>query len=145
MTTWEQTAIIFIFSSVILSGVVQVINLMGPTPIVDVEDSVLAYALITENDIDVLSGKTKAPLPLLGDTVPSDVLGFLAPVIFAVGLIFKILFTVFGSWALVLFAIADAGNIDHRFLAPIIPAILIMVALAFLVVLRAFKETVPFQ
>jgi len=36
MTSWQQAAVVFIFSSIALSGLVQIVNLMGPVPIIDV-------------------------------------------------------------------------------------------------------------
>lgn len=145
MTTLKQTAFIFIFSSIALSGVIQVVNLMGPVQLINVEESYLDSFFVSKNDLKILQGETAEPDPILQDIVPADVLGFLAPAVIGVSFVLQVLFTIFASWSLVLFAIVDSVGVDSTFLAPIIPGILMMNVFSFIYIIITFKEGVPFQ
>lgn len=140
MTTWDQVAVVYIFSSLILSGIVQMVNIMGPVPIlVPGGDSVLSSAYLTENDLEILKISVSEPNPIIGSSAPSEVLGFLEPSVKGIIFVGKAIFTVFNSWALILFTMTETAGIPNEFLYPILPALLLMNILSLLVILRELK------
>lgn len=138
--TWDQVAVIYIFTSLILSGIVQVVNIMGPVPIIEVgDDSFLSSFFLQEQDLEILKGSVSDPNPIIGSSAPSEVLGFLAPGVKGIIFVGKAIFTIFNSWTLVLYTMVDVVGVSRVFLYPIVPAILLMNVLSLLVILRELK------
>lgn len=148
MAGWRETAILYLIFSVVLSLTVSLVNAMAPVPILGVQSSPLSQFVITEADIAELRGEYNNPNPILGIIIPSQVLGFLTPVITGVGFLAKILFTIFLSWSLVIqsavVAVLPPGEFTDIFSNFIVIPILVFQVLAFLVLAREVKETIPF-
>jgi len=144
MAGWRETAILYLIFSVILSGTVTMFNAMSPVQIFGIADSGLSQWQITTDDLDTLEFKSQNPDPLLATVIPAQILGFLSPVITGVGFLLKVLFTIFLSWSLLIDVPATALGIPSAFTGFFLLPILALQVLAFLVLAREVKETIPF-
>ncbi len=144
MAGWRETAILYLIFSVILSGTVTMFNAMSPVQIFGIADSGLSQWQITTDDLDTLEFKSQNPDPLLATVIPAQILGFLSPVITGVGFLLKVLFTIFLSWSLLIDVPAVALGIPEAFTGFFLLPILALQVLAFLVLAREVKETIPF-
>ncbi|KKN67094.1 hypothetical protein LCGC14_0464410 [marine sediment metagenome] len=144
MAGWRETAILYLIFSIILSGTVSMMNAMSPTQIFGIPDSGLSQWQISEANIENLEEESRNPDALLASNNPVQILGFLAPVISGVSFLLQVVFTVFLSWSLLIDVPAQALGIPSQFTSILLVPILALQILAFLVLAREVKETIPF-
>lgn len=114
--TWQQisgVAIMWLFFTASMGASIGLVNYMFPgSDIITISgpSTYLAQFKVSDSDVSGIQGSISNPEEQIGDSVPSDVLGFLGPLLEIVSPLLDLIFLIALGWtALVTFAAQSSG------------------------------------